>query len=66
MIAARVLHGTYRALDHAATGVLLAADWCARTAWALDPDERFDDEDRSGWPLDPDGYHIDGQHKDEL
>ena len=73
MIAARVLHATYRALDHTATSVLIAADWCANKAWRLDPDPRFDDvcdsiqwlQDRDGWPLDPDGYHVDGRHRDE-
>lgn len=73
MIAARVLNACHAGLDRAATALLVAADWCSRTAWHLDPDPAFDDvcesiqwlQDRDGWPLDPDGYHVDGTHESE-
>lgn len=73
MIAARALHAVASVLDQSATRLLVAADRLTDTAWALDPDPRFDDvcesvqwlQDRQGWPLDPDGYHVDGRHKDQ-
>ena len=43
MIAARVLNACHAGLDRAATVLLVAADWCQRTAWQLDPDPAFDD-----------------------
>ena len=77
MIAARALNAAHEGVDRAATVLLVAADWCSRTAWRLDPDPAFDDvtwldepplvprPDRDGWPLDPDGYHVDGTHYTE-